>query len=382
MTQTSLRYQICSETVMDTTDPDITFDENGLCNHAREFRAMVAGLPSREERGRQLEQMLNDIRAKGKGRDFDCVLGLSGGVDSSYLAYKCREWDLRPLVVHFDNGWNSELAVKNIEETVTRMGYDLETYVMDWEEFRDVQRSYFLASVVDIEVPTDHFVLGSLYRIASQNGIKAILSGWNWATEWVMPISWNYQKFDSVNLRNIHAKFGTVPLKHSTLLGLREQFWYYYVRGIRHYDPLDLMSYSKAHAKQVLINELGWRDYGGKHYESVFTRFYQGYVLPKKFGIDKRRAHLSNLILTGEITRDQALAELQQPPYDEDLQAEDRAYVAKKLQFTDDEFDRILSAAPVPHEIYGSNEAARQNMMKWVTLLSKTRNVLLRRENA
>ena len=381
MTQTPLRYQICSETVMDTTDPDIIFDENGVCNHARDFRAFMACQPGPEDRDRKLNQLLDTIRAKGRGRDFDCVLGLSGGVDSSFLAYQCREWGLRPLVVHFDNGWNSELAVKNIEETVTRMGYDLETYVMDWEEFRDVQRSYFLASVVDIEVPTDHFIFGALNKIASKNGIKAILSGTNWATEGIMPQSWNYRKLDATNLRNIHAKFGTKPLKHSTLLGIRQQIWYYYIRGIRTYDVLNYMDYSKTRAKQILMNELGWRDYGGKHYESIFTRFYQGYVLPRKFNVDKRRAHLTNLILTGEITRDEALAELQQPTYDEDLQLEDRAYVAKKLQFSDEEFDRILAAEPIPHSAYGSDEEARKTMMKWVTRLSKTRNALLRRKS-
>jgi N-acetyl sugar amidotransferase len=376
----TLRHQVCTVTVMDTTDPDITFDENGVCNHVHDFRAMVAQLPTPAERDRKLNQMLDTIRAKGKGRDFDCVLGLSGGVDSSFLAYQCREWELRPLVMHFDNGWNSELAVKNIEEAVTRMGYDLETYVMDWEEFRDVQRAYFLASVVDIEVPTDQFVFGALNKAAAKNGIKAILSGNNWATEWVMPKAWNYRKRDTINLQNIHAKFGTKPLRHSTLLGIRQQIWYQYIRGIGIYDPLDLIDYSKAMAKQVVIDKLGWRDYGGKHYESTFTRFYQGYILPKKFGIDKRRAHLSNLILTGEITRDEALAELQRPPYDEDTQAEDYAYVAKKLGFAEEEFDRILAADPIPHSAYGSDIEARKSMMKWVRRLSQTRNTLLRRK--
>jgi N-acetyl sugar amidotransferase len=374
-----LRHQVCTVTVMDTTDPDITFDAEGVCNHVHDFRAFQASLPSREERDRRLQAVLSEIRRLGKGKRYDCVLGLSGGVDSSYMAWLAKQWDLRPLVVHFDNGWNSELAVKNIEEIVDRLGFDLETLVMDWAEFSDLQRSYFRASVVDIEVPTDHLIQGALHRLSARNGIRAILSGTNWATEWVMPRSWNYRKQDLINLRNIHKKFGTTPLRNSTTYGLGHQIIYGYARGIRTYQVLDLVDYRKKRAKRILMDELGWRDYGGKHHESVFTRFYQGYVLPRKFGIDKRKAHLSNLILTGEITRDEALAELQSPPYDEDLQEDDRAYVAKKLQFSPEEFEAILSAAPVPHAHYGTDLEQRRIFMDWVGRLSRVRNLLLRR---
>lgn len=375
----SLRYQVCTQTVMDTTDPDISFDENGVCNYVADFRAFRETLPDTAARERQLAATLQGIKRSGQGKPYDCVLGLSGGVDSSYMAWLAKDWGLRPLVVHFDNGWNSELAVKNIEEIVTRLGFDLETLVMDWEEFRDLQRSYFKASVVDIEVCTDQLIQGALYRLAARHGIRAILSGTNWATEWLMPPSWNYRKQDLVNLRNIHRQFGTVPLRKSTTYGLRQQIWYTYVKGIKTYGVLDLVDYSKARAKHVLIDELGWRDYGGKHYESVFTRFYQGYVLPKKFNVDKRRAHLSNLILTGEITRDEAMRELQRPTYDENLQAEDKDYVAKKLGFSSEEFDEILTAAPVPHARYGTDTEQRKRFMAWVTRLSKIRNTFLGR---
>lgn len=374
--QHSIRHQVCAVTVMDTTDPDIRFDKNGACHYVAEFAAFRASQPDPETRDQMLGAQLSAIKAAGKGRRYDCVLGLSGGVDSSYIAYLAKEWGLRPLVVHFDNGWNSELAVNNIEEIVNRLGFDLETLVMDWEEFRDLQRAYFLASVVDIEVTTDQLIQGALYRLAVRHGIKTILSGTNWATEWLMPRSWNYRKQDLVNLRNIHRKFGKVPLRKSTLYGLRHQIWYTYVKGIRTVGILDLVDYSKAKAKEVLIRELGWRDYGGKHYESTFTRFYQGYVLPQKFNVDKRKAHLSNLILTGEITRDQALAELQQPTYDEQLMEEDKVYVAKKLRFSSEEFEAILSAAPIPHEHYGTDSSQRQAFMKWVTRFSKARSAL------
>ncbi|WP_085798186.1 N-acetyl sugar amidotransferase [Falsiruegeria litorea] len=374
------RYQICAQTVMDTSDPDIVFDADGVSNYVHDFEAFRITLPDTETRDRQLAETLAEIKRTSQGKTYDCVLGLSGGVDSSYMAWLAKDWGLNPLVVHFDNGWNSELAVNNIEEIVTRLGFDLETLVMDWEEFRDLQRAYFKASVVDIEVCTDQLIQGALYRLAARHGIRAILSGTNWATEWLMPPSWNYRKQDLVNLYNIHRQFGNVPLRKSTTYGLRQQIWYTYVKGIKTYDILNLVEYSKARAKEVLIQELGWRDYGGKHYESVFTRFYQGHVLPQKFDIDKRRAHLSNLILTGEITRDEALRELQQPTYDEELQAEDKAYVGKKLGFSTEEFDAILSAGPVPHAQYGTDLEQRKRFMAWVTRLSKTRNALLGRK--
>lgn len=372
-------YQICTVTVMDTTDPDIRFDGEGVCNYVGEYRAFEASLPGAEERQRLLEERIARIKQLGKGREYDCVLGLSGGVDSSYMAYLAKRFELRPLVVHFDNGWNSELAVKNIEELVTRLGFDLQTLVMDWEEFRDLQRSYFLASVIDIEVPTDRMILGTVHRLAAKHRIRTILTGTNHATEWLLPRSWIYRKADAVNMRAIHARFGTVPLKRSPTFGVRDRLLYTYLRGIRSFAILDHVEYGKAKAKSLLMEELGWRDYGGKHYESVFTRFYQGHVLPRKFGVDKRRAHLSNLILSGEITREEALAELEQPTYDLDLQQQDLQYVSKKLGFTVEEMEEILTRDPIPHETYGTDEAQHASLMRWVTRVSKLRNLVLRR---
>jgi len=376
----SIPHQMCTVTVMDTTDPDVRFDKNGACHYVSEFEAFRAALPDAETRSRRLEKEITAIQAGGKGKPYDCILGLSGGVDSSYLAWMAKEWGLRPLVVHFDNGWNSELAVKNIQEIVNRLNFDLETLVMDWNEFRDLQRAYFLASVVDIEVATDQLIQGALYRLAARHGIKYVLSGTNWATEWLMPPTWNYRKQDLVNLVAIHDRFGSVPLKTSTVYGLKHQIWFNYIRGKKSVALLDLTDYSKARAKALLMGALGWRDYGGKHYESVFTRFYQGYVLPRKFGVDKRKAHLSNLVLTGEITRDEGLAELQQPTYDMGLMAEDKSYVAKKLRFSEEEFERILVAAPVPHAHYGTDTHQRRLFMAAVTALSKGRNRLLGRQ--
>ena len=301
------------------------------------------------------------------GKDgYDCVLGLSGGVDSSYMAYVVKDLGLKPLVVHFDNGWNSELAVQNIEQIVTRLGLDLYTFVMDWEEFRDLQRSYFLASVIDLEVPTDHMIFGALHQIAAKKKIKYILAGTNVRTEWLLPRTWYYPKADLVNLRGIHRAFGTQPLKALPALGVW-QVARYHASGIRSVRLLDLLDYDKPEAKRILMDEIGWRDYGGKHFESIFTRFYQGHILPRKWNVDKRKAHLSNLIYSGMETREAALTELDVPPYDPALQHEDARFVAKKLGWGVEEFGRILDAPNVPHEAYGTDAAQRDRYFRWVT---------------
>ncbi len=344
---------------MDGSDPDIVFDEDGLSNHWHEYQALIATQPDAAAKKARLEKLLAAVRADGRGKPYDCVIGLSGGVDSSYVTWLAKQWDLRPLIVHFDNGWNNELAVRNIENICKNLGFELHSFVMDWDEFRDLQRAYFRASVVDLEVPTDHMISGALYRLAAKHGLKYILSGLNYATESVMPRSWNYAKFDLVNLKNIHKSFGERPLKKLPALGVWQRAWYQLVRGIHSEPVLDLVDYNKAEAKALLMRELDWVDYGGKHYESLFTRFYQGYILPRKFGVDKRKAHLSNLILSGQMTRDDALRELQQPPYDELLQERDKAYVRKKLGFTESEFEALLALPNQRHEIYGTDKDQR-----------------------
>lgn len=360
MKQSSLlRHQVCKVTVMDTTDPDITFDDSGVCNYVSEFYEFSRQRPDLGTRSSQLDQLIAEIKSQGQGSAYDCLLGVSGGVDSSYLACKLHEWGLRPLIVHFDNGWNSELAVKNIEELVTRLDFDLETFVVDWESFRDLQAAYFRASVVDIEIPTDHMIFAALNQIAARNGIRVLVSGHNADTEWLLPKAWYYSKFDLRNMVDINRQHGRGSLARLPKLGVWHQFYYHHFRKIRTVQPLQYMNFNKAQAKQFLIDEMGWRDYGGKHHESIFTRFYQGYVLPKKFDIDKRRAHLSNLILTGQISRDDALIELQHPPYDEEQQQEDKAYVAKKLGFSDAEFDQILNAPPRDHRDFKTDAQDR-----------------------
>jgi N-acetyl sugar amidotransferase len=320
----------------------------------------MAKRPSETERAELLEKTIREIKAVGEGRPFDCVLGLSGGVDSCYMAYLAKQWGLRPLIVHFDNGWDDELAVSNIETIVKKLEFKLETFVMNWLEFRDLQRAYFKASVIDLDIPTDHMIFGALHEVADAQDIKFILSGNNFATEWLLPRAWYFSKFDLVNLAAIHRRYGELPMKHLPKLGVWQQLYYRRVKMIEDVKILELVAYSKTAAKKLLIEEFGWRDYGGKHYEQVFTRFYQGYILPLRYGIDKRKAHLSNLILNGEITRDQALAELQQPTDDPERQQADKQYVAKKLGWTGAEFDVILALPPVPHEAYGTDAAQRK----------------------
>ena len=328
------------------------------------IRTSDRGFSTLRQRASALSRIVDELKRAGKGKAYDCVLGLSGGVDSSYLAYLAVELGLRPLVVHFDNGWNSELAVSNIENLVKGLHLDLHTFVMDWPEFRDLQRAYFKASVVDLEVPTDHMILGALYRIAEQHGLKYLLSGTNVVTEAILPRRWYFSKFDLKNLRDIHAHFGTLPLRKLPALGFWQLTYYNQIRGINSISMLDLVDYNKAEAKQLLMHRFGWRDYGGKHYESVFTRFYQGYILPTKFNIDKRKAHLSTLICSGQITREDALTELEKPTYQATLQVEDKRYVAKKLGFTEDEFEMILRLPNRRHEEFATDTQLRKRYFR------------------
>jgi N-acetyl sugar amidotransferase len=348
-------YEICTKTVLDTTVPNITFDENGECNFCRYYENLAKRTVLRppEMLRSEFDSVIKAIQEAGKDKRYDCILGISGGLDSTYLALLAKRNGLKPLLVHFDNGWNQELAVMNIEKVVNALGSELHTYVMDWEEFRDLQRSYFLSSVVDVEVPTDQLIFAALHKIAYSKGIKYILAGNNVVTESINPDGWVYKhKTDLVNLRAIHRRYGKRSLKKLPKLGMFERYFYEAVMGIQTVNLLDLIAYDKAKVKEEVIEYFGWSDYGGKHYESVFTRFYQGYYLPHKYNIDKRKAHLSNLILSGQITRNEALLQLKGPPYPEVLQLEDLEYVKKKLGFSNGEWQQIMDAAPVSHDSF------------------------------
>jgi N-acetyl sugar amidotransferase len=344
-------YQICTKTVMDTiSDPKIFFDEQGVSNYYYDyFRTGKLKLIDKAEREAELKKVVAKIKQDGKGRRYDCVTGLSGGVDSSYLVYLAKELGLRPLVVHFDNGWNSETSVKNIENIISKTGFDLYTLVVDWEEFRDIQLSYFKSNVIDIEAITDHAISATLYRLAKKEGVKYILSGNNHVTEGILPAYWAFNKSDSKNIKAIHKLFGTVPLKTFPFASLRARKWYADFYGIKVIELLNYVEYNKEEVKQVISDKVGWKDYGGKHYESIFTRFYQGYILPNKFGIDKRKAHLSTLVCSGQISRNQALMELEMPIYDDKQLAIDKEFVLKKLGFSENEFTCYIEAPRREH---------------------------------
>jgi N-acetyl sugar amidotransferase len=355
----STDYRMCTKTVMDTTVPGITFNDRGECNFCDYYTALASRTILRPPQvlKSEFDKAIRVIKKSGKNKNYDCILGVSGGLDSTYLALVAKRNGLRPLLVHFDNGWNAELAVKNIENIVNRLGFDLHTFIMDWDEFRDLQRAYFKASVVDVEVPTDQLIFAALNRIAYKNNIRYILAGNNVACESINPAGWVYKnKLDLINLRAIHKKFGDRKLKNLPRLGLFERYFYENIQAIQTVNLLDLISYNKKNAMREVESELSWRDYGGKHYESIFTRFYQGYYLPVKFGIDKRKAHLSNLILSGQITREEALAELLRPSYSQKDQLEDLDYVLKKLEFSSEEWLNIMKSPTVSHDFFDNEK--------------------------
>jgi N-acetyl sugar amidotransferase len=335
-------YRVCSRCIMDTTDPDIWFDPAGVCSNCYRYEGIRAKrFIAAAERPARLAAVLDAVRSDGKGKDYDCVIGVSGGVDSTYVAYLTRRWNLRPLAVHFDNGWNSELAVSNIEKALKKLGIDLSTFVVDWPEFRDLQLSFLKASTPDGEVPTDHAIMALLYRTAAQHGLKHILLGVNIASESVMPIKWGYGYADYKYISGVHRKFGSVRLSsypYFTLPGLARHLL---LRRVRVVPILDYVDYRKEEALRVLQDELGWVYYGGKHYESIYTRFYQAYVLPRKFNIDKRRAHYSSLVHSEQLTRAAALQLLEEPVYPADGLEQDREYVIKKLGLNS-RFDSIM----------------------------------------
>lgn len=344
---------------MDTSAEDIVFDAQGVCNYCTEFLGRLQHGSNREraEFG-TLENFVAHVKRHAKGKEYDCIVGVSGGVDSSYALLLAVRHGLRPLAVHLDNGWNSELASHNIANLVRGLGVDLYTHVIDWEENRDMQRSFFKANVVDIELLMDNAMLAVNYQQAARYGLKYILSGTNTATEGLrMPAAWNHNKLDVRNIRAIQRRFGTHRIRTHPLFSTLDRVWYGAIRGIRWMQFLNLTHYVKADALQELERAVGYKPYPYKHYESVFTRFYQAVILPRKFGYDKRRVHLSALVVTGQMERARALALLEQPPYpDPEQELQDTRFVKKKLGFTDEWLEEYLRAPGVPHTAYPSEK--------------------------
>lgn len=346
-------YVQCVHCIMDNNDdPDITFNSEGLCNHCQTYKYEEEHCVfSGEEGQRRFDDYIRQMKADGKNKPYDCIIGISGGVDSTYLALVAKEHGLRALGVHCDNGWNSELAVNNIESIVRTLDMDLYTYVIDWEEFRDIQLSYFKANVIDIEAITDLAFRAVLEKTSIKYSQKYFLSGDNVVTESVLPKAWICKDYQ--NLINIHKRYGKLPIKTFPILNPVKSAINQKRNPTVNVTLLNLIDYKKDVVKERITRELGWRDYGGKHFESVFTRFYQGYILPRKFQVDKRKAHLSNLICSGQLTKEQALEELKLPIYDPKMYQVDREFVLKKLGFTNEEFDRYIAAPQIAHKVYG-----------------------------
>lgn len=366
-------YQICTRCVMDTTDSKIVFDANGVCNHCREFDIVTSKrwFPN-VEGAKTLNAIYESIKRENARKPYDCILGLSGGVDSSYLALKLHEAGMRPLVVHVDGGWNSELAVANIEKIVRYCGWDLHTIVIDWEEMKDLQLAYLKSGIANQDVPQDHAFFASLYHFAIKYGIRYIMSGGNIATESVLPKSWHWDAMDATNLRAIHKQFGTKKLKNYKTIGFYELYFYYpFIKKMRTVRPLNFMPYIKREVLQELKEKIGYKEYARKHGESIFTKFFQNYWLPEKWGYDKRKPHLSSLILSSQMTREEALEELGKPLYNEQELNEDKAYVAKKLGISTDELEQIFQMPTHSYKDFANRKRCYMQMKKIQSFLTK-----------
>ncbi len=346
---------------MDTSDPLITFNEKGECNHCTEFMDKRANYSYKgEESDKELQRWITEMKAAGKGKEFDCVVGLSGGIDSSYAAYLAKQNGLRVLAVHLDNGWNSEEAVRNIKNIADKLQVEYDSYVLDWVEFKDLQLSFLKASVPEADTPTDIAILAALHKVAAKYGIKHIISGGNFATEGILPKCWHYNAKDLKYFKYIYNKFGSRKLKSFPTFGFLSESYYKLVKGMKMVYLLNYVPFEKNEAMQLLEKELNWKYYGGKHYESKYTGFIQSYYLYNKFGIDYRRATLSSQICVGAIDREAALKELETKPFTEEKVKEEKEYIAKKLGVSSTEFEAILNLKPHWYWEYPNQEKLLQ----------------------
>jgi N-acetyl sugar amidotransferase len=353
---TNRSFQECTKCILDTNDyPEMHFDSNGVCEICNIYDDLAKRTLFKDGAGKaKLEQMIADIKEAGKGKEYDCIVGISGGVDSTYVAWLSKQWGLRPLVLHVDNGWNAELAVMNIENIVKKLGYDLYTYVLNWNQIKDLQLAFMKASVIDIDLPFDNAFMAVLYQLAAKHKIKYILSGHNTETEGYLPPNWVHNKLDTINIRDIHKHYGTESIKGFPMIGIIRMWYYKKIKKIEMATPLNFIDYNKDEVKKFIINELEWRDYGGKHYENIFTRFYQGYILVEKFGVNKRKSHLATLICSGQITKEQAIEENKKPVYDAELLKIDKDYFLKKFRLSEEEFNKMMAMPPKAHTDFKS----------------------------
>ena len=355
-----MKVRICNNCVMDTTDSKIVFDDNGVCDHCNTYYTDILPHWNTDEEGdRKLTTIINQIKKEGQDKDFDCLMGMSGGIDSSYLLYVMKEkYGLRPLVFHVDAGWNSQIAVNNIQRLVDGLNLDLYTEVINWEEMKDLQLAFFKSGVPHIDVPQDHAFFATMYKFASKHKIKYILTGGNYSTECIRnPIEWMYYQSDSIQLRDIHKKFGKKKLKDFPITNiLWHKIYLPYIKKIKLIRPLDFVPYNKEESMQLLVDKFGYQKYPQKHFESRFTRFYESYWLTEKFGFDTRKVQYSSLILTGQMTREEALKKLKSPAYDAETIHQDFEYIATKLGITKEELQSYMDAPNRTYKDYRSQE--------------------------
>ena len=345
--------RVCNNCVMDTSDSKIVFDKNEVCDHCNDFYKNILPNWHTDDRGKvELESIIAQIKETGNGKEFDCLLGISGGADSSYMLHKAVvDFGLRPLVFHVDGGWNSELAVHNIQVMIDKLDLDLYTEVINWEEMRDFQLAFFKSGLPHIDIPQDHAFIATLYNFADQHKIKYILNGGNISTEGVRnPMEWLYYGTDMLQIRDILNRFGTIKMETYPFSSIfRHKIYLRYIQGVQVVKPLNYMPYIKAEAMKFLENEYGWKPYPQKHFESRFTKFYEGYWLPERFGFDTRKVQYSSLILTGQMSREEALEKLKKPAYDPEAIEDEFSYIATKLNISTDELRGYLT---MPKKFY------------------------------
>lgn len=365
-----MSYIICERCAVDSEIPDAIFDENRICNHCKNYDEMNNKYSNISTREKKLKDTVNQIKKEGKGKEYDCIVGISGGQDSTYTLYIAHKLRLRPLAVHFDNGWNSRQAVRNIKRITSKLNIDLYTYVVDWEEFKDIQISFLKASVSDAEIPTDIAIKEVLYRAAVRNKVSFILySGSNYRTEGMIPKAWTYM--DGRYVKSIQQIFGSKKLKTYPNYTIWRIFYYHFIKKIKAVRLLEMIDFDSNEVIETLERELGWEYYGGKHFESVYTKFFQSYLLPTKFNIDKRRIHYSSLIRSGQATREEILNKLKQVPYNVSTIERDIGYIRKKLEFSKKEFDNILSLPIKNYRDYPTYDPLKQKFLPIINYLKK-----------
>lgn len=357
----NIKNNICTRCIIDDTVPGVEFDNDGVCNYCNDYNVLDEKFPRNAATEKRLKNVIKEIQNSGKKNKCDCVIGVSGGMDSSYMLYMAVKLGLRPLAVHFDNGWNTEQSISNLKKAVEKLKVDLWTYVVDREEFKDLQISFLKASVPDAEIPTDIAIKSVLYRAAVKHGIKYVLyGGSNFRTEGKMPVEWTYM--DGRYINDVQSKFGTVKLNTFPNLTIFDILYFTYIKRIKIIRILDYLDFEFNNVLKLLKSELDWEYYGGKHYESTFTKFLQSYILPVKFGIDKRQVHYSALIRSGQISREEALNRMKKPPYDENRISQDKEYVCKKLDITESEFEELMNLPVKSYRDYKTYSSITQSL--------------------